>query len=168
MKLLLILLLFLGFVPPASARKVKQTFKIEKSAGGSRKEGKKLKPQDFEGREISADDSLEWTGKIREISFVGYDKEPNSNKESFLLVNPSDKKVLGYKVKIDYLDLQGRMLHSRIIEETCEVPAGETRRIDIPSWDTQHTYYYYLGNEPKRVATPFKVVFEPLSFRIIE
>ena len=64
--------------------------------------------------------------------------------------------------------MKGRMLHSRIVELDCEVPPEESRKFDITSWDKQHTYYYYLGNEPKKVATPFQVKFLPLSFRVKE
>ena len=112
-------------------------------------------------REKGESKLLEATAKI---SFAGYEKEANSNKESFIMVNRSDFTVIGFEVKVEYLDMQDRMLHSRLLKENCNVPAGESRHIDAISWDKQHTYYYYLGNAPRRVATPYKVRFKPVSY----
>ena len=155
-----ILSLLLGFVyfQPVSAKKIKNTFIISKETRKSEKP--------FEGTQISLSDSVTSVDKLKRISFVGYEKEPNSTRESFILVNPTDENIIGFEVKIDYLDMQGRMFHSQIIKKECSVPHGESRKFDFPSWDSQRTYYYYLGNEPKKVATPFQVKFHPLSFWI--
>lgn len=100
------------------------------------------------------------------ISFTGYDKTVQSKKESFLIVNKSGAEIKKIGIRITYLDLKDRMLHSRDATVECTVPPGETRKGDISSWDTQQTYFYYLGPEPRRVATPYKVRFEPLWFMI--
>lgn len=150
-------------------KKVKNSLKIEKESKVNKSESQ------ISGREIILADTLSSTPAFEDliknltmISFSGYDKEPNSNLESFFIVNPSGKTITGMEVRIDYLDMQNRMIHSRTIKDNCYVPAGETRRFDFKSWDTQHTYYYYLGNEPKRVATPFKVKIKPISYWIEE
>lgn len=153
-----ILILCLGH---SEAKKIKTSLKVGKE---TKKVADKQKDR---GLEVVLSDSLtDFSNQLKGISFSGYEKEYNSGKESFLIVNPTLYPVLGYKVKVDYLDMQDRMLHSRIIEEDCFVPSGETRKHDINSWDKQHTYYYYLGNEPKRIATPYKVAFTPISFHI--
>lgn len=153
------------------ARKVKNSFTIEKEYKRSKRD-----KQEIQGKLILYSDSVKNfngnTGNLKnlflDISFAGYEKEISSNKESFILVNSSDVGITGFEVKIDYLDMQDRMLHSRIIKEACFVPPGETRRFDIDSWDLQHTYYYYLGNQPKKVATPYKVVFNTKAIWIDE
>lgn len=100
------------------------------------------------------------------ISFTGYDKTVQSKKESFLIVNRSNAEIKKIGIRITYLDMKDRMLHSQDATVTCTVPSGETRKGDIPSWDIQNTYFYYLGPEPRRVATPYKVRFQPLWFMI--
>ena len=178
-KLFIVTLILIGGLSatePLSARKIKHSLTIDKES-----KSKAHKKGTLSGMEIpvdsvmtTSDSSLgnfqeiesEVVNRLKECSFSGYDKEANSNLESFILLNNSGKVITGYKVRIDYLDMQGRMLHSRIVEEGCRVPAGENRRLDIKSWDTQHTYYYYLGNAPRRVATPYQVKFTPLSFWI--
>lgn len=166
----LILVFACILTPSADAKKIKSSFAVEKKSGKS-----DPKVTLLTGREIVLSDSLsdlkESDGifqELNKISFVGFDKESGSNFESFIIKNEGTQRLRGFKVRVDYLDLQGRMLHSRTVEDTCLVPAGETRRIDVKSWDKQHTFYYYLGNVPRKVATPFKVKFHPISFRVDE
>lgn len=168
--ILCVLSLFSSLCVCVQAKKIKSSYKIEKTSEKSSQchfEGKEIELQNLKME--NCQDSTIKTGErtLFSISFVGYDKEPNSNRESFLMVNPTDFCVTGFKVRIDYLDMKGRMLHSREIAEPCFIPDKETRRVDIKTWDTQHTYYYYLGNVPKKVATPFQVRFTPLSYWII-
>lgn len=167
----LILLLLLIFTPDIEGKKIKTSLKVEKNTNSG-----KFSSADFmEGREIMVADTCA-TGRedaglrqeMRKCSFAGYEKEANSNRESFIVINDSENLITGFKVRIDYLDMQGRMLHSRELKEKCFVPAGENRKIDVGSWDKQKTYYYYLGNAPKKIATPYQVSFTPLSLWIEE
>lgn len=181
-KLILLFSLIFILAGVCEAKKIKHSFKIEKEQKNA---GKKNTEEIKKGKAINLKDSLIFNSAITEsvvdtISgleinllqdlkkclFAGFDKEVNSSKESFILKNDSQQKIIGFIVRIDYLDMKGRMLHSRTIEEEGEVPPGETRRFDIRSWDIQHTYYYYRGNEPKKVATPFDVKFTPEVFFI--
>lgn len=100
------------------------------------------------------------------ISFAGYEKEASASRETVLVVNKTDFAVRGIHLVITYKDMKGRMLHSRKIQKNCHIPAKETRMIEIPTWDKQKTYYYYLGNAPRKVATPYKVEVAALSYWI--
>lgn len=166
---LVLFLMNLVSCPELGAKKIKNSFRIDKNVGSSHRN-----IVEIEGEEMILADSLinlnpeyqKVLHELKECYFSGFDKEANSNIESFLLVNNSSKTITGFEVKIDYLDMKDRMFHSRTIRESCDIPAGESRKIDINGWDKQHTYYYYLGNQPRRVATPFKVAFTPLSYWI--
>lgn len=164
---LFLAVLFLISAPFAEAKKIRSSFKIEKARKSEKKEdlfiGKEMSVQESMGSEGQLPDSL---CLLKLITFAGYEKEPGSSLESFILINSSDQTVTAFKVRIDYMDMKNRMLHSRIVSEPCNVPPSESRRFDIKSWDTQHTYYYHLGNAPKRIATPYKVSFTPVSFWI--
>lgn len=155
------------------AKKVKYTFKVaSKKAKDKTKSGR----QETEGKGLTVAagcDTVFWDGNDREVrfvsdsvSFAGYDKDATATREAFLLVNRSDATVTEYTVTIVYNDMKGRMLNSRELTRECNVPPKETRLLEIPTWDRQKSYYYYLSNEPRRVATPYQVEFIPRSFRI--
>lgn len=160
-----------------NAKKIKQSFKITREKEKKSKSGTDI----FPGSEIILNASTlqndstnigEWENissinfTHETIRFSGYEKEVNSNKETFLITNKSPLPIIRIKFEIIYKDKSNRMLHSREITKECNIPSQETRKIDIPSWDSQHTYYYYLGNQPKKIATPYKVEIIPLSIWI--
>ena len=42
-----------------------------------------------------------------------------------------------------------------------DIPAGETRKIDFPTWDRQMTFYYCGSPRPRVSAIPYNVTIEP-------
>lgn len=148
---------------PASGKKVRTNLKVEKT--------KKEMP---EAITASADrdtvfitkDNLCKTFRPDSIRFTGYDKKVTASKESFLLVNHSDAVLKSIEIRIVYRDMKRRMLHSRTVEQTCHVPSGETRLIEIGSWDRQKSYFYYLSDNPRRISTPYMVEIIPVRYTI--
>ena len=169
--LIVAILIALFCILEGEAKKVRLSFKDDKETKNVATKTKKIP-----GVEIVLNDTTlvlddKGTALIEDLSkikFTGYEKEINSRMESFIMVNPGAFKITGFRTRVDYLDMQGRPFHSVVLEELIDVPPGESRRMDVKSWDLQHTYYYYLGNEPRKVAVPFQVEFTPLSFWIEE
>lgn len=97
------------------------------------------------------------------VTVSGYDKTLSSRRESFFVTNGLDSATIVWILAtIDYVDTAGRQLHRRRAPMRCHIPPGQTRRIDIPSWDRQGVYYY-IASEPRRrvqaAASPFEVSF---------
>lgn len=158
------------------AKIVRQRLKVEK-AGTATKTKKSGKDADGEqGRQGESADSLNLLRVAadtviarfspRDVSFTGYDKPATSRFESFHIVNDTRSVIRRVKIRIVYKDMKGRMLHSRNVTFSCHVPPGEARKIEIKTWDVQHSFYYYLGNEPRRVASPYRVEIIPLTYWI--
>lgn len=170
LKCILVLITLAIAVTDLPARKVKQSLKIttekKKSSStdsiGIEDQRKKLSANGTVSVTMPNDTSVLFCPDS--ITFAGYEKEVNSATESFLIVNNSDIEICGIEIKIIYKDLKDRMLHSRTLSQSCVVPPKETRKIYFKSWDLQKTYYYYLGNEPRKVATPYKIEIVPLAF----
>ena len=109
-------------------------------------------------------DSIAFCDSIRPaIRFYGFDKTVTSNVESFFISNGLDTPARGLELRITYTDMKGRQLHKRSVKLDCGIPAGETMRTDIKTWDTQKSFYYHKSVKPKRQATPFDVKVELLS-----
>lgn len=86
------------------------------------------------------------------VSLSGYDKPLRSRRETFFVTNTSPQRISAVNITLEYIDSSGRQLHSRTITIPVDIPAGETRKVDTPSWDTQLTFYY-SESPPARVTT---------------
>ena len=95
------------------------------------------------------------------VRISGYDKTLQASKESFFVTNLMDSaSITRLHLTLSYSDIGGRSLHKRSIDVDCHIPCAETRRIDIPSWDRQHVYFYRLSEPRRRVtaaAAPYDV-----------
>lgn len=107
---------------------------------------------------IEANDSIR-----RLVVFAGFDKKASSASESFFVSNNTTQTLVELSVELRYNDMSGRLLH--VSRETIDVvvPPGETRKVDIKSWDTQKSFYYRKSGLPKRQATPFDVEIRLIS-----
>ena len=121
----------------------------------------KVKPQ----AESPAGDNTASTGAAMQpadsgaVSCSGFEKTLRSGIESFFVTNHTDSALSRLHVTLDYTDISGRQLHSRSQPISVDIPAGQTRRVEIKSFDRQATFYYYLSPAPRTrsTATPFKV-----------
>lgn len=99
------------------------------------------------------------TGHTQAVRFCGYEKKLRSSKETIFIENLTDSTIIKTSFHIDYIDNQGRTIHSRShVLETVEIPPRQTRRFDIPSWDKQNSYYYIKGEHPRKSATPYDII----------
>ncbi|MDE7115813.1 MAG: hypothetical protein K2O56_05240 [Muribaculaceae bacterium] len=101
---------------------------------------------------------------LNQIVFTGFDKNQNNSKESFFIINKTDRELTGVSLYIEYITPDRRQLHKRFLKLTCSIPAGETRKADIQSWDTQKSFYYYKSNPSKRKGNPFDVKFDVIAY----
>lgn len=108
-------------------------------------------------------DSVEIEELRPDISFSGFDKPYNSKKETFLITNNSNCYIGALKVRIEYYDMQERMIHVREEQIYTPLPAEETRMITLKAFDPQSTLYYYLSRPPRNSGQPFTVKIRLLS-----
>lgn len=102
--------------------------------------------------------------QIGQIAFSGYDKPRNSSVETFFITNNTDRTMSGVTMYVEYLMPDGRQLHKRFVRLVCVIPPGETRMAELQSWDKQKSFYYEGSEAPRRGGTPYKVVFDPISY----
>lgn len=149
-----------GLTFTAEARKIRTRHSIPKST----EKGVAAKEAEQPTGISMATDSIAFCDSIRPaIRFYGFDKTVNSSVESFFISNELKSALSGLEVRITYTDMKGRQLHKRTVRIDTPIPAGETMRTDIKSWDTQKSFYYHKSVRPKRQATPFDVKVELLS-----
>lgn len=94
------------------------------------------------------------------VRLSGYDKKLRATRESFFVTNSllDSVAIIELHVVFEYSDMSGRQLHSEERRVKCHIPHGETRRLDVTSWDRQQSFYYFRSAAPKRSqATPYQV-----------
>lgn len=112
----------------------------------------------------TATDKEEFSAVARQLTFTGYDKKANATTETFFIHNNSDQTLTSLELEISYLSESGNLLHKRIVEIDETIPAGESRKIDIPSWDKQKNFHYVKSDAGKKGSAPFTVRFKVISF----
>ncbi len=158
---ILTLIILLFSIPSTEARKIKTKHSIPKQTE------KSIKAESQDSIISISSDSVIFVDKIRPaIRFYGFDKTVTSTMESFFIVNDLKENIKGMEIQITYFDMQGRQLHKRTISLECDIPAGETKRTDTKSWDTQKSFYFHQSVKPKRQATPFTVKLDLLSLTL--
>ena len=104
--------------------------------------------------------------RISQVAITDYKKPAGSDKETFSVTNNTDKTLAAIGMEIEYLTPEGRQLHKRYVTADCDVPAGETRIIDMRSWDRQRSWYYVNGQKPRKQALPYEIRLEVLTLHL--
>ena len=97
------------------------------------------------------------------LTFFGYDKKTNSAIETFFISNNSHRGVKGIELQITYVGSNGEDIHKRKVDISESIPAGETRKIDIQSWDKQKSFHYKGSAAGKNGSAPYSVRFKVIS-----
>jgi len=104
------------------------------------------------------------------VVVAGFEKPLRAVRESMFITNHLSHPVEGAVLEVTYLDTHGRMLHKATHQINVRIPTGETRRVEIPSFDRQGLFYYKLSTLPPRAkqATPFDVKVQTTQVFILK
>lgn len=93
------------------------------------------------------------------VVIAGFEKGLRAVRESMFVTNRSGRDISAIWLTITYKDMDDRMLHKASHTVEIDIPAGETRMVEVPTFDRQNLFYYHLSPLPPRAkhATPFKV-----------
>lgn len=151
------LLLALALLAPLCAdgqkRRVKTRIKVAREA---------LVPEAFI---VSSADSASGYS-VSQVEITDYQKPAGSDKETFSLTNLTDKPLAAIELQIEYLTPEGRQIHKRTVKADCDVPPGETRIVELRSWDRQRSWYYARGQKPRKQASPYEVKLEVAALHL--
>lgn len=142
------------------------------SIGANARIKTKFRLEAVKAPEKSVTDTTALTGEpslIAAIRCFGYDKPLSADKESFFISSSlSADTIASVLLEIRYLSTSGQQLHKEECQHDIVLPPGETRRVELRSWDPTHTFYYYRTppRKPERY-TPYKVVITPVKVRLL-
>lgn len=101
------------------------------------------------------------------IKISGYEKRASDYRETFFITNNTLYTISGVELKLNYSLTDGTQLHQYTKMIRVEIPAGETRKVDISGFDTQRQFYYYKSKAPRKGGKPYKVTIMVLRYDII-
>lgn len=94
-----------------------------------------------------------------QVVVKGYDKPRRSTRETMFVTNATDRRIHAVALTLDYTDMDGRQLHRRHLRHNIDIPPGETRQLNVRTWDVQNAFYYYrtAAGRGRSAATPYRV-----------
>lgn len=100
------------------------------------------------------------------ITLRGFNKKASDSKESFFVTNNRNHAISHPRLTLRYLTTDGQLMHERQVELPVRLEPGQTRLVEVKTFDVQRMFYYYSGPKPRKRATPFKVQFSLVGYDI--
>ena len=100
------------------------------------------------------------------VSLKGFNKRASDSKESFFITNNTKQRMSAVRLLLRYTTMQGEMLTQRTVTVPVSLKPGETKLVEVKSFDVQRLFYYYAGPQPRKQATPFKVAFRLTGYDV--
>lgn len=96
---------------------------------------------------------------VDSIAIADFEKPLRSMRESMTVHNHTSRQIVDVELDMVYTDMNRRMIHRARHTVNAMIPAGESRRIDVPTFDSSASFYYRKSNKPRYTnhATPFDV-----------
>ena len=100
------------------------------------------------------------------VTLKGYSKRASDSKESFFITNNSGHRMSAVRLMLRYSTMQGELLTQRTVTIPVRLKPGETKLVEVKSFDVQRLFYYYAGPQPRKQATPFQVAYRLTGYDI--
>ena len=100
------------------------------------------------------------------VTLKGYNKRASDSKESFFITNNSGHRMSAVRLMLRYSTMQGELLTQRTVTVPVSLKPGETKLVEVKSFDVQRLFYYYAGPQPRKQATPFQVAYRLTGYDI--
>ena len=100
------------------------------------------------------------------IIMKGFSKRASDSKESFFITNNTSHRMSAVRLLLRYTTMQGEMLTQRTVTVPVNLKPGETKLVEVKSFDVQRLFYFFAGPKPRKQATPFKVAFRLVGYDV--
>ena len=100
------------------------------------------------------------------VTIKGFAKRASDSKESFFITNNTRHRMSAVRLLMRYTTMNGELLTQRSVTVPVSLKPGETKLVEVKSFDVQRLFYYYAGPQPRKQATPFKVAFRLTGYDV--
>ena len=100
------------------------------------------------------------------VTLKGFSKRASDSKESFFITNNTKHRMSAVRLLLRYTTMKGELLTQRTVTVPVNLKPGETKLVEVKSFDVQRLFYYYAGPQPRKQATPFQVAYRLTGYDI--
>lgn len=100
------------------------------------------------------------------VTIKGFAKRASDSKESFFITNNTRHRMSAVRLLMRYTTMNGELLTQRSVTVPVSLKPGETKLVEVKSFDVQRLFYYYAGPQPRKQATPFKVSYRLTGYDV--
>ena len=101
-----------------------------------------------------------------DVTIKGFSKRASDTKESFFITNNTARRMSAVRLLLRYTTISGEALTERAVTIPVSLKPGETKLVEVKSFDVQRLFYYYAGPQSRKQATPFKVAYRLTGYDI--
>lgn len=105
---------------------------------------------------------------LRAVTMVSYEQGWLDSEGTLALKNNTDENIHNISYRITYLDMKGNALDYHDFSSGIEVAPGMTRKVNIPAYEHERNYSYYLSDAVPGRAHKFKIRFELTGYNAPE
>ena len=103
----------------------------------------------------------------KDITMVSYEQRWLDDEGTLALKNNTNEEVKNMAFLITYLDMSGTELDYKEYTRNVNIAPGMTRKVDIPAYEHERHYHYYLTKDDLRNPA-FKIKFELKDYNMEE
>ena len=100
------------------------------------------------------------------VTIKGFAKRASDSKEPFFITNNTRHRMSAVRLLMRYTTMNGELLTQRSVTVPVSLKPGETKLVEVKSFDVQRLFYYYAGPQPRKQATPFKVSYRLTGYDV--
>ena len=100
------------------------------------------------------------------VTIKGFAKRASDSKESFFITNNTRHRMSAVRLLMRYTTMNGELLTQRSVTVPVSLKPGETKLVEVKSFDVQRLFYYYAGPQPRKQATPFLVSYRLTGYDV--
>ena len=106
--------------------------------------------------------SLSATSKdtLNAVTMVSYEQRWLDTEGTLALKNNTNEDIHNVTYRITYLDMKGNALDYEVFSSNIEIAPGMTRKVNIPAYEHDRDYSYYLSEAKPYMSHKFKIRFE--------
>lgn len=103
---------------------------------------------------------------LNAVTMVSYEQGWLDVEGTLALKNNTNEEIHNVNYRITYLDMKGNELDYKDYSSEIEISPGKTKKVNIPAYEYNRSYSYYLSEAKPSAHHKFKINFELTNYNV--